>query len=54
MGLVCPPKPFCFASYRRLPWATRLAFWLVCLLHFLQYVFRSFGMQTMAGESLEP
>merc|ERR1719389_961763 len=25
-GLVCPPKPFCFFSYRRSPWALPVFF----------------------------
>merc|ERR1711920_464038 len=25
MGLVCPPKPFCFISYLLFPWAVREA-----------------------------
>ena len=43
IGLVCPPNPACFESYRRFPWAKLLAFpalycetlWIVCFLHFL-------------------
>ena len=42
IGLVCPPNPACFESYRRFPWAKLLAFpalycetlWIVCFLHF--------------------
>merc|ERR550514_1543765 len=54
-GLVWPPKPACFLSYRRLPWAVSEAFpvlyWVtlcgVCFVHFRQYVFRDLGMFTI-------
>merc|ERR1719498_1832446 len=47
-GFVCPPKPACFLSYRRFPWAVKDALPVlycetlcgVCLLHFLQKVLR--------------
>merc|ERR1719359_1143699 len=55
-GFVCPPKPACFLSYRRLPWAVREAlpvlYWdtlcEVCLRHLRQYVFLVLGMFTIA------
>merc|ERR1719171_1862155 len=54
-GLVCPPKPACFLSYRRLPCALSDAlpvlYWEtlcgVCFLHLRQYVFLVFGMFTI-------
>merc|ERR1719408_449013 len=55
MGLVWPPKPFCFASYRRFPWADKLSlpflcwdtFCWVCFLQRLQKVLRDLGMDTI-------
>lgn len=56
-GLVCPPYPDCFRSYRRFPWANADAFpalyWVtlcsVCLPHsrLRQNVFRVFGTFTI-------
>mmetsp|Transcript_20435 Transcript_20435/g.46895 ORF Transcript_20435/g.46895 Transcript_20435/m.46895 type:complete len:149 (+) Transcript_20435:122-568(+) len=56
IGLVCPPKPACFLSYRRLPCALNDALpvlycdtlWGVCFLHLRQYVLLVLGMFTMA------
>merc|ERR1719226_282145 len=58
-GLVWPPNPFCFFSYRLSPWAFPVFLPVLycdtlcgmCFLHFLQYVFRVFGMLTIALQS---
>ena len=55
IGLVCPPNPCCFRSYRRFPWAKLDAlpalYWVtlcsVCLRHFLQWVFFFLGALTI-------
>ena len=56
-GLVWPPKPLCFRSYRRLPCANRDAlpvlYWVTfiiwCFLHPLQKAFLDLGMLTCCG-----
>ena len=62
MGLVWPPKPCCFLSYRRLPCATSESFpflywdtlWSMCLLHLRQCVRTAFGNLTMASDAAGP
>merc|ERR1719468_542474 len=58
MGLDCPPKPACLASYLLLPWdildSADFLYWvtfiLTCFLHLPQYVFLTLGMFTILNK----